>query len=113
MPAIMTETATSPVLLSQGRPTDNFASFIAVRRRLETQSGLTMRQTRTLFSLIVLLTAALETGCVVATPVPPAPAPVVEVASPAPFPGAVWVSGVWAWHPGHRHWEWHHGHWRH
>ncbi len=39
-----------------------------------------------------------------------APAPVVEVAPPAPYLGAVWIGGVWAPRP--HGWVWVRGHWR-
>jgi hypothetical protein len=36
----------------------------------------------------------------------------VDVETPMPGPGFVWIGGVWAWGPGGR-WIWQGGHWDH
>jgi hypothetical protein len=61
--------------------------------------------------LMLASTLLVQSGCVVAAPGPPPP-PVVEAYGPAPYPGAVWVSGAWAFHHPERRWAWHRGHWR-
>lgn len=61
----------------------------------------------------LLMLTLVESGCVVAAGPPPPPEPVAEYYGPAPYEGAVWVQGNWAWHPEHRRYEWHHGEWRH
>lgn len=81
--------------------------------------------------LIVPLTAALLSACVVAPyperpvvytqPVPAygdgvvtdvaPPAPYVEVVPAIPYAGAIWISGYWGWRAGRYQWE--PGRWEH
>jgi hypothetical protein len=39
------------------------------------------------------------------------PAPLVDVETPMPGPGVVWIGGAWAWESGR--WQWHGGRWDH
>jgi hypothetical protein len=41
---------------------------------------------------------------------PPPPPIQVDVQTPMPAPGYIWIGGVWAWGPGD-HWVWERGHW--
>jgi len=63
------------------------------------------------FALLTLLAI----GCtrkVVIYEQAPAPPPRVEVYTVAPFKGAVWAPGHWAWKGRYRGWVWRSGHWR-
>ena len=71
-----------------------------------------MKGEKILLQFMLVLTPVLQMGCVAASPVPAPPAPIVEAVDPVPFPGAVWISGAWVWHPGRQRWEWRHGRWR-
>ncbi|MDA8172979.1 MAG: hypothetical protein M0018_00145 [Nitrospiraceae bacterium] len=93
---------------------------------------------RFLAPLVMAALVAGSAGCVAEVRTPP-PAARVEVVGAAPYPGAVWVGGFWAWsygryvwRPGHwarrpwpravwvpghwretpRGWRWRGGHWR-
>lgn len=59
-----------------------------------------------------LLAATVLSACVVAPPAPyptepvvivqhPPPQPYAEPLPPPPYPGAVWISGYWAWARNH------------
>ena len=39
------------------------------------------------------------------------PPPVLEMAPPCPYPGAVWIAGYYAWHPSRHHFVWVPGAW--
>ncbi len=39
----------------------------------------------------------------------PPPAPLVDVETPFPGPGFIWIGGDWAWEGGR--WQWHRGRW--
>ena len=65
------------------------------------------------FSLMaVLILIPLLSGCTTYVRVPPPPPPQAEVVGAAPFYGAVWVGGHWAWRPRLGTYRWVPGHWR-
>jgi YXWGXW repeat-containing protein len=71
---------------------------------------------KTIVIPLALLAAFAFGGCVEERvvyrdrPVGPPPPVIVEERGYAPYVGAVWVSGHWAWQK--HHWVWIRGHWR-
>jgi hypothetical protein len=68
---------------------------------------------------LACLAAFFVAGCEVYGPPPPAggvevsaapPPAQVDVETPIPGPGYVWIGGAWVWGPAGR-WEWQGGHW--
>lgn len=65
-----------------------------------------------------MATALIVGGCNVYVPPPSGevevsgapPAPQIDVETPQPGPGYVWIRGAWVWGPGD-HWVWDRGYW--
>jgi hypothetical protein len=62
--------------------------------------------------MAVIVLVPILSGCTTYVRVPAPPPPQSEVVGVAPYTGAVWVGGHWAWRPRFGRYVWVPGHWR-
>jgi hypothetical protein len=71
-----------------------------------------MKKASFLIALIILIPLLSSCTYYVRNSPPPPPPPQAEIVGVAPYQGAVWVGGHWAWRPRLGTYVWVPGHWR-